>query len=123
MSCVFQNIDPPPLSAGRVRSPGPAFVGGRGHTRRVERGVGGQYFGRRKTLLCTLPISNPLWSALSIPGGMAQWHNSSADFNPNHNRANSAPKQASLQTTSCPHHHAIRKQNFCILFSRNLGLC
>jgi hypothetical protein len=25
-----------------------------------EGGVGGQYFGRRKTQLCTLPISNPL---------------------------------------------------------------
>jgi hypothetical protein len=32
---------------------------------RVERGVGGQYFGRRKTQLCTLPISNPLWSAVN----------------------------------------------------------
>jgi hypothetical protein len=57
MSCVFQNIDPPPPSP-----PGEcAFVAGGGHTRRVERGVGGQYFGRRKTQLCTLPISNPLW--------------------------------------------------------------
>jgi hypothetical protein len=39
----------------------PAFVAGGGHTRRVERGAGGQHFGRRKTQLCTLPISNPLW--------------------------------------------------------------
>ncbi len=48
MSCVFQNIDPPPptsLSARRV----------------CGEGGGGQYFGRRKTQLCTLPISNPLW--------------------------------------------------------------
>jgi hypothetical protein len=56
MSCVFQNIDPPlPL----------AFVAGGGHTRRVETGekggAGGQYFGRRKTQLFTLPISNHLW--------------------------------------------------------------
>ncbi len=27
----------------------------------MERGAGGQHFGRRKTQLCTLPISNPLW--------------------------------------------------------------
>jgi hypothetical protein len=27
--------------------------------------VGGQYLGRRKTQLCTLPISNPLWFAAS----------------------------------------------------------
>ncbi len=40
MSCVFQNIAPP-LTARRVA--------GGGHTRRVERGVGGQYFGRRKS--------------------------------------------------------------------------
>jgi hypothetical protein len=33
MSCVFQNIDPPPLSL-----PG-EFAGG-GHTRRVEKGAG-----------------------------------------------------------------------------------
>ncbi len=53
----FQNIDPPPPSP-----PGEcAFVAGGGHTRRVEKGVGGQYFGRRKTQLCTLPISNLLW--------------------------------------------------------------
>jgi hypothetical protein len=50
MAGVFQNIDPPPPSP-----PGecvtPAFVGGGGggHTRRAERGVGGQYFGRRET--------------------------------------------------------------------------
>jgi hypothetical protein len=60
MSCVFQNIDPPPPSPPGECVP-PAFVAGGGHTCRVERGVGGQYFGKRKTQLCTLPISNPLW--------------------------------------------------------------
>jgi hypothetical protein len=58
MSSVFQNIDPPsPSPPGDCVTP--AYVSGGGHTRRVERGVGGQYFGRRKTQLCTLPISNP----------------------------------------------------------------
>jgi hypothetical protein len=28
--------------------------------------VGGQYFGRRKTQLCTLPISNSLWGLWSV---------------------------------------------------------
>jgi hypothetical protein len=49
---VFQNIDPPPPSPpGECVSP---FNAGGGHTRRVERGVGGQYFGRRQAQLCTL---------------------------------------------------------------------
>ncbi len=56
MSLVFQNSDPLPPSP-----PGECVAGG-GHTRRVERGVGGQYFGKRKTQLCTLPISNPFWA-------------------------------------------------------------
>jgi hypothetical protein len=60
MSCVFKNIDPPPLSPPSECAP-PAFVAGGEHTRLAERGVGGKYFGRRKTQLCTLPISNPLW--------------------------------------------------------------
>jgi hypothetical protein len=60
MSCVFQNIDPhPPLRPSSVYPP-PRLCWGGGHTRRLEREVGGQYFGRRKTQLCTLPISNPL---------------------------------------------------------------
>jgi hypothetical protein len=61
-------------------------------------------------------------SALSIPIG-GEWHNSSADFNPNHNHVNADfnpnhnhvnadPKQASLQNTSRPHHHATAKQNY-----------
>jgi hypothetical protein len=48
VSCVFQNIDPPlPSPPGEcVLSPQQR----RGvHTRRTERGVGGQYFGRRET--------------------------------------------------------------------------
>jgi hypothetical protein len=53
MSSVFQNIDPPtPLTARRVCTT--AFGAGEGHTRWVERGVGGQYFGRRQVQLCTL---------------------------------------------------------------------
>ncbi len=54
MSCVFQNIDrpPPPSAPGECAHVPPAFVAGGGHTRRVERGVGGQYFGIRKTQLC-----------------------------------------------------------------------
>jgi len=39
MSCVFQNIDPPPPSPP-CECVTPAFVAGGGHTRRVERGVG-----------------------------------------------------------------------------------
>jgi hypothetical protein len=68
MSCVFQNIDPPPSSPPSAWVT-PAFVAGGGHTRRVERGVGGQYFGRSKTPLCTLPILNPLWIYLTVSGG------------------------------------------------------
>ncbi len=35
-----------------------------------------------------------------------EWHNSPADFNPNHDNVYAAPKQASLKTTSRPRHHA-----------------
>jgi hypothetical protein len=45
---VFQNIDPPPPSP-----PGECVPRG-GHTRWVERGMAGQYFGRSQTQLCTL---------------------------------------------------------------------
>ena len=43
MAGVFQYIDPPPPSPPGVCVP-PAFGAGGGHTRWVERGVGGQYF-------------------------------------------------------------------------------
>jgi hypothetical protein len=51
MSLVFQTFDPqPPLSARRVCPPPPPPQQRRGvHTRRAERGVGSQYFGRRET--------------------------------------------------------------------------
>jgi hypothetical protein len=45
---------------------------------------------------------------------LGECHNSSVDINPNHNHVNAAPKQASLQTTSRPHHHATPKQNYCM---------
>ncbi len=44
---------------------------------------------------------------------LGEWLISYADFNPNHNHVNAAPKQSSLQTTSRPHHHATPKQNYC----------
>jgi hypothetical protein len=53
MSRVFQNIDPPPPSPPGECAP-PAFGAGGEHTRWMEKGVGGQYFGRRETQLCTL---------------------------------------------------------------------
>ncbi len=43
-----------------------------------------------------------------------EWFNPSTDFNPIHNHVNAAPNQASLQTTSRPHHHATPKLNYCI---------
>jgi hypothetical protein len=43
MSCVFQNIDPPPPSPPGECVPS-AFVAGGGHTRWVVRGVGGSVF-------------------------------------------------------------------------------
>jgi hypothetical protein len=53
MSGVFQNIDPPPPHHPASVYP-PAFgAGGRVHLLGGE-GVGGQYFGRRPTQLCTL---------------------------------------------------------------------
>jgi hypothetical protein len=44
MSGVFQNIDPtPPHGPASVYHCTPVFGAGGGHTRGVERGVGGQY--------------------------------------------------------------------------------
>jgi hypothetical protein len=47
--------------------------------------------------LTSVPTVDPHWG---------EWQNSSADFNPNNNHVNAAPKQARLQTTSRPQHHA-----------------
>ncbi len=47
ISLVIQSIDPPSPSPPGECVP-PAFVVGGGHTRRVEGGMGGQYFGRRE---------------------------------------------------------------------------
>ncbi len=60
-----------------------------------------------------LPIGR-LTSVRTVDLHWGEWLNSSADFNPNHNDVNAAPSQASLQTTSRPHHHATPKQNYCI---------
>jgi hypothetical protein len=49
---VFQLIESPPLTARRVCTPR-LWCRGRTHSLGGE-GVGGQYFGRRQTLLCTL---------------------------------------------------------------------
>jgi hypothetical protein len=56
MSGVFQNFAPnaPPHRPASVCGVPPAFgAGGRTHSLDGE-AVGGQYFGRRQTLLCTL---------------------------------------------------------------------
>jgi hypothetical protein len=43
------------LVSSKILTPHPPSPpGGGGHTRWMERGVGGQYFGRRQTQLCTL---------------------------------------------------------------------
>jgi hypothetical protein len=59
MSLVFQNIDPhSPLRPASVYPP-PLLGGGGGgggHTRWAERGMGGQYFGRRETKDCPLTV-------------------------------------------------------------------
>ncbi len=54
MSGVFQNIDPHPLTARRVCTL-PALCGGMTHSLGGEV-VGGHYFGRRQTQLCTLHV-------------------------------------------------------------------
>jgi hypothetical protein len=56
MSGVFHNIDPPPPHCpASLYPPPPAFGAGEEHIRWV--GLGGQYFGRRQTQLCTLHMS------------------------------------------------------------------
>jgi hypothetical protein len=58
-----------------------------------------------------LPIGR-VTSVRNVDLHWGKWLNSSADFNPNLNHVNAAPKQASLQTTSRPHHHATPKQHY-----------
>jgi hypothetical protein len=61
MSCVFQNTDPPPPSKPGECVP-PAFIAGGGHTRRVERGVGGSIFWKTQdTALYSTYIESPLY--------------------------------------------------------------
>jgi hypothetical protein len=62
MSFVFQNIDPPPPSPPREC----AFVAGGGHTRRVERGVGGSIFWKTQdTALYSTYIESSLIDTIS----------------------------------------------------------
>ncbi len=58
MSLIFQNINPPPHPPLRPASvyPPPLLRAGGRQTRRAERGVGGQYFGRRETQDCPLTV-------------------------------------------------------------------
>ncbi len=48
------SLHPPQRPASVYPPPHPAYGAGGGHTRWVERGVGGQYFGRRQTYVSTL---------------------------------------------------------------------
>jgi hypothetical protein len=57
MSCVFQNIDPPPPSPPGECVP-PAFVAGGGHTRRVVRGVGSIFWKTQDTALYSTYIES-----------------------------------------------------------------
>jgi hypothetical protein len=67
------------------------------------------------------PCKSPHWTVDNVRTAdthWGEWHKSSADFNPNHNHDNAAPKQASLQTTSRPHHHATpKKSTVCKIYS------
>ncbi len=65
------------------------------------------------------PCKSPHWTVdknvRNVDIHWEEWLNSSADFNPNHKHVKAASKEASLQTTSRPHHHATPKQNYhCI---------
>jgi hypothetical protein len=60
MPGVFQNIDPLPPSPPGEFVPPRRWCGGRTHSLGGE-GMGGQYFGRRQTLLCTLTHVSTLW--------------------------------------------------------------
>ncbi len=55
--------------------------------------------------MCSISYKSPHWPpALYVDPHWGEWHNSSADVNPNHNHVNAALKQANLQTTSRPHY-------------------
>jgi hypothetical protein len=69
VSCVVQNIDPPgphtPLYTASVSPPPQQRQGVQ--TRRAERGVGGQYFGRRET------YDWPLTVIISLRSNPTHW--------------------------------------------------
>jgi hypothetical protein len=57
------------------------------------------------------------WRLTSVLTANPYWGerlNSSAEFNPNYKHVNTARKQASLQTTSRPHHHATLQQKIAV---------
>jgi hypothetical protein len=54
----------PPLRPARVYTP--AFVAGGGQTRRAERGMGGQYFGRREKQDCPLTVKYVLCAGSAL---------------------------------------------------------
>jgi hypothetical protein len=64
MSGVFRNIDPPPPHRPVSVNPTAFGTGGRTHSLGGE-GVGGQLFGRRQTLLCSLYVST-LWGRHTV---------------------------------------------------------
>ncbi len=67
-----------------------------------------------------LPVSG--WQVPHCRYPLGEWHSSAADINPNHNHVNAAPKQASLQTTSRPLHHATPQANLLYVLVSNPAL-
>jgi hypothetical protein len=60
-SSIILTPHPSLLSASVYPPPPPAFVAGGGQTRRAERGMGGQYFGRREKMDCSLKVKYVLY--------------------------------------------------------------
>ncbi len=60
MSGVFQNIDPPPSPHGECVPPRVGWVGGGGHTRQGERGVGSIFWKTPDTALYSIYVSTVL---------------------------------------------------------------